>query len=35
MGGRLVTFDRTVPPGAVVGATRDALGVVAPARPDE
>lgn len=34
MGGCLATFDRTFPLGAVKGATRDALSVVAPVRPD-
>jgi len=33
-GGRLATFDRTVPPKAVVGARRDLLEVIAPAPPD-
>ena len=31
MGGCLATFDRTIPLGAVVGATRDTLQIVAPA----
>jgi toxin-antitoxin system PIN domain toxin len=31
MGGRLATFDRTIPVSAVVGATRASLAVVAPA----
>jgi hypothetical protein len=31
MGGCLATFDRTIPLGAVIGATREALQVVAPA----
>jgi toxin-antitoxin system PIN domain toxin len=30
MGGRLVTFDRTIPLGAVLGATRENVAVVAP-----
>jgi predicted nucleic acid-binding protein len=30
MGGRLATFDRTIPLGAVVGATAASLAVVAP-----
>ena len=30
VGGRLVTFDRTIPHGAVVGATREHVAVVAP-----
>jgi len=30
MKGRLATFDRTIPIGAVAGASRDALAVVAP-----
>jgi hypothetical protein len=34
-GGRLATFDRAIPLGAVVGATRDALAVISPTRPDE
>jgi uncharacterized protein len=31
MGGRLATFDRTIPAGAVKGAGRDTLQVIAPA----
>jgi hypothetical protein len=30
MGGRLTTFDQTIPLGAVVGATRDDLAVITP-----
>jgi toxin-antitoxin system PIN domain toxin len=30
MGGRLATFDQTIPLGAVVGATRDHLAVITP-----
>jgi toxin-antitoxin system PIN domain toxin len=33
MRGRLVTFDQTIPLGAVVGATRDHLAVITPS-PD-
>ena len=29
-GGRLATFDRAIPLGAVVGATRDAVAVISP-----
>ena len=35
MGGCLVTFDRTIPLGAVIGATRDNLVIVSGASPDE
>lgn len=35
MGGSLATFDRTIPLGAVVGATRDTLAIVSGAPPDE
>lgn len=35
MKGRLATLDRAIPLGAVVGATRDNLGVVAPVQPDD
>jgi len=31
MSGRLATFDRTIPLGAIVGAKRDLIAVVAPA----
>jgi hypothetical protein len=34
MGGRLATFDRTIPLAAVVGATPERLAVVAPAAGD-
>lgn len=30
MGGRLATFDRTIPISAVVGASRESLAVIAP-----
>jgi toxin-antitoxin system PIN domain toxin len=33
MGGRLATFDRTIPIGAVRGATREMLAVITPDRP--
>jgi toxin-antitoxin system PIN domain toxin len=32
MGGRLATFDRTIPHRAVVGATRDTLALIEPGR---
>lgn len=35
MGGCLVTLDRTIPTGAVVGATRETLQIVSPAEGDE
>ena len=35
MGGCLVTFDRSIPLGAVAGATRDNLAIVSGASPDE
>jgi hypothetical protein len=30
MGGRLSTFDRTIPQRAVLGATSDSLALIAP-----
>lgn len=33
-GGRLATFDRSIPVSAVVGATRDTLAVIAPVDDD-
>ena len=35
MGGRLATFDRTIPFGAVIGATRERVAVVSGAGVDE
>lgn len=35
MGGRLATLDRTIPLGAVIGATRSTLCVLAPAEPHD
>lgn len=35
MGGRLATFDRTIPLSAVVGATRDTLAIISGAAPTE
>jgi toxin-antitoxin system PIN domain toxin len=35
MGGCLATFDRGIPLGAVIGATRDTLAIVSSAGPDE
>ena len=35
MGGRLATFDRTIPLGAVVGASPASLAVVAPVAVEE
>jgi uncharacterized protein len=35
MGGRLVTFDRTIPLGAVVSAGRQTLAVIAPEAADD
>ena len=32
MGGRLATFDRTIPLAAVIGAKRDTLAVIGPGR---
>ena len=34
-GGRLATFDRTIPLGAVIGARREALAVISPGQSDE
>ncbi|MBI4885632.1 MAG: hypothetical protein HY824_00935 [Acidobacteria bacterium] len=31
MGGCLATFDRTIPLGAVIGATRESLQIISPA----
>jgi toxin-antitoxin system PIN domain toxin len=35
MGGHLATFDSTIPLGAVIGATRSNLSVIASDEPDE
>lgn len=35
MGGYLATFDQSIPPGAVIGATRDTIAVIAGGDSDE
>ncbi len=35
MGGYLATFDRAIPLGAVIGATRDTLAVISDGESDE
>jgi hypothetical protein len=35
MGGYLVTFDKNIPIGAVIGATRDTIAVVSTSASDD